>query len=75
MTELMVFQNPEFGEVRTLTRDGEPWFVLRDVCDALAIASTKDAFARLDDDERGFAPIIDGAGRAQKTSIINESGL
>lgn len=75
MNELMVFQNPEFGEVRTLTRDGEPWFVLRDVCDALAIASTKDAFARLDDDERGFAPIIDGAGRTQKTSIINESGL
>lgn len=75
MNELTVFQNPEFGEVRTLTRDGEPWFVLRDVCDALAIASTKDAFARLDDDERGFAPIIDGAGRAQKTSIINESGL
>lgn len=75
MTELMVFQNPEFGEVRTLTRDGEPWFVLRDVCDALAIASTKDAFARLDDDERGFAPIVDSAGRAQKTSIINESGL
>lgn len=75
MTELMVFQNPEFGEVRTLTRDGEPWFVLRDVCDALAIASAKDAFARLDDDERGFAPIVDSAGRAQKTSIINESGL
>ena len=75
MNELTVFQNPEFGEVRTLECNGEPWFVLKDVCDALGIKATKDVVKRLDDDERGLTPIEDSAGRHQETTIINESGL
>lgn len=75
MNDLTVFQNPEFGEIRTIDRDGEPWFVLRDVCDALGITRAKDVFDRIDDDEGDFTSIIDNKGRAQKTSIINESGL
>lgn len=65
MNELTVFQNPEFGEVRTLECNGEPWFVLKDVCDALGIKGTKDVVKRLDDDERGLTPIEDSAGRHQ----------
>ncbi len=75
MNELTVFQNPEFGEVRTLECNGEPWFVLKDVCDALGIKGAKDVVKRLDDDERGLTPIEDSAGRHQETTIINESGL
>lgn len=75
MNELTVFQNPEFGEVRTLECNGEPWFVQKDVCNALGIKGTKDVAKRLDDDEQGLTPIEDSAGRHQETTIINESGL
>lgn len=75
MSELMVFQNPEFGEVRTVSRDGEPWFVLRDVCDALSIGNTSDVSRRLDDDEVDLIDGTDKAGRPQKMSVVNESGL
>ena len=40
MSELMVFQNPEFGELRTAERDGETWFCLKDICDPLGIRTT-----------------------------------
>lgn len=75
MNELTVFQNPEFGEVRTLEREGEPWFVLKDVCDALHISSVGNVANRLDEDDVDLADIIDSLGRRQSTTIINESGL
>lgn len=49
--EVQVFTNPEFGEVRTLTIDGMPWFVLKDVCEVLGIADHKVAARRLEGDE------------------------
>lgn len=75
MNELTVFQNPEFGEVRTLERDGEPWFVLRDVCNALHISNTAETAKRLDEDEVDFTDVTDRSGRTQQMGIINESGL
>lgn len=75
MNELTVFQNPEFGEVRTLECNGEPWFVLKDVCDALGLGSPHKVAERLDDDERNQIPVINSYGRNQETTIINESGL
>ena len=45
MNELKIFQNEEFGEVRTVTIDGEPWFVGKDVASALGYKNTKDALA------------------------------
>ena len=53
--EMQVFQNDEFGEVRAVMRDGEPWFVAADVCRVLEITNNRDAVARLDDDEKGVA--------------------
>lgn len=53
MNELKVFENNEFGQVRTIMQEGEPWFVAADVCRALEIANNRDALARLDDDEKG----------------------
>lgn len=60
--------------MRTLTRNGEPWFVAADVCDALGIANSRDAVLKLDDDEKDVG-LTDTLGGPQEVAIINESGL
>ena len=50
---LKLFENPQF-RVRVIMRDGEPWFVAKDVCTCLEIANVSDACSRLDEDERGI---------------------
>jgi prophage antirepressor-like protein len=72
--ELQIFEYEEERQFRTLDIDGEPWFVLSDVCRELEIGNTSDAARRLDDDEKGVAT-IDTLGGSQRTTIINESGL
>lgn len=72
--EVQVFTNPEFGEVRTLTIDGMPWFVLKDVCVALGVTNDRNVAARLDTDEKG-ARLMDTLGGPQEMTVINESGL
>lgn len=72
--KLAVFSNPDFGEVRTLEINGEPWFVLADVCKALDISNSRNIAARLEDDEKGVT-LMDTLGGAQNITIINESGL
>lgn len=52
MNELKVFENPQFGSIRTAIRNDEPWFVAADVCKALEIVNHKDALTRLDEDEK-----------------------
>ena len=71
MNELTVFNNEEFGEVRTITIDGEPWFVAADVCRALDLSNPTIATSRLDEDERAKFNL----GRQGDGTIINESGL
>lgn len=61
-------------EVRTLTVDGEPWWVLADVAKALAIANARDLVNRLDDDEKGVGQ-IDTLGGRQNLTTVNEAGL
>lgn len=73
MNELQVF-NYHSNEVRTVTKDGEPWFVLKDVCRVLGISKYRDVTARLDPDERGSVR-VDTLGGKQEMTIINESGL
>jgi prophage antirepressor-like protein len=60
--------------VRVLDRDGQPWWVLKDVCDVLTIGNSRDAANRLDDDEKGVGQ-IDTLGGKQEMTIISESGL
>ena len=48
MNELQIFENPEFGSVRTVEIDGEPWFVGKDVATALGYANTADAIQKQD---------------------------
>ena len=74
MSDLQIF-NYGSNEVRTVMIDGEPWFVLRDVCQVLGISHVKDTADRLDPDEVGQTEVIDSLGRKQTVTIINESGL
>ena len=62
-------------EVRTIQNDGEPWFVLRDVCNVLGLGAPARVAERLDTDEVSQTHITDSMGRQQETTIINESGL
>jgi len=80
MNELTVFQFKEDREIRTLERDGEPWFVAKDVCDILGLANSRDALAKmLDDDEAGvenfYVRSENGVMQNREMNIINESGL
>ena len=77
MNELQIFQNKEFGNVRSLVIDNEPWFVGKDVAEALGYKNVRDSLARhIDsDDKRDGVVIHDSMGREQKPIIINESGL
>ena len=76
MNELQIFNNPEFGKVRTIEKDGEPWFVGKDVAAALGYERpTKAILDHVDDEDKDEVPIQDSIGRIQNTPIINESGL
>lgn len=70
--KITVFENEEFGTVRTVSIDDEPWFVANDVCAILEIDRTQTR--RLEDDEKGVC-LIHTLGGDQKMSIINEFGL
>ena len=75
MNQLQVFRNNEFGQIRTLTIDNEPWFVGKDVADALGYSNTRDALSKhVDDEDKGVAN-CDTLGGTQEMVIINESGL
>ena len=73
MSNIQIF-NYNSVEVRTIQKDGEPWFVLKDVCNVLHIGNSRDVVARLDQDEKGVGQ-IDTLGGKQEMTIINESGL
>lgn len=73
MNELQVFRYQD-NEVRTVGINGEPWFVLKDVCAVLGIGNSRMVFDRLDSDEKGVSQ-IDTPGGLQNVNIVNESGL
>lgn len=74
MNELQVFHYQD-NQVRTIDRDGQPWFVLKDVCEVLGLGSPHKVAERLDEDERNQIPVIDSIGRKQEMSVISEPGL
>lgn len=75
MNELQIFRNEEFGEVRTVTIDGEPWFVGKDVAEALGYKNTRQGLATNVMDEDKGVHSVDTPSGVQKMTIINESGL
>ena len=75
MNELRIFNNADFGDVRTVEKDENIWFVGKDVAEALGYARTADAVkAHIDADDKGVCVLPTPGGR-QETTIINESGL
>lgn len=74
MNDVTIFRKDEFGAVRAVTLEGEPWFVAADVCRALGLGNSSMAVSKLDEDEKGIS-LIDTLGGEQKLGIVNESGL
>lgn len=75
MNDIRVFENDQFGIIRALRGDdGEPMFVAKDVCAALEIKNSRDALARLDDDEKDVV-LTDTPGGEQRMQAVNEAGL
>ena len=75
MADLQIFKNPEFGAIRTIERNGEPWFVGNDVAVALGYKDTVNALkSHVDAEDKGGWQITTPSGK-QKMAIINESGL
>lgn len=71
MNDLQIFKNSEFGEIRTVTKNNEPWFVAIDVCNALELSNPTVVVGRLDEDERTKFNL----GRQGMTNIVSEYGL
>ena len=78
MNDIQIFKNPEFGEIRTIEHDGEPWFVGKDVARALGYGEGKSLANAVADhvaaEDKGVTEMVTPGGR-QKMTIINESGL
>ena len=75
MNDLQIFSNPEFGQVRTVEIDGQPWLVGKDVAEALGYKNPQRAIRdHVDDEDRGVTKTVTPSGE-QEILIINESGL
>ena len=77
MREIQIFENAEFGKIRTIVIDDEPWFVGKDVAAALGYAKPENAIANHVDEEDKTSTLIQGSGSnyKSKTIVINESGV
>ena len=75
MNDLKIFENKEFGEVRTAVVDDKPMFCLADVCKALEIGNVSQMKTRLKEDGVITNEVIDSLGRKQTAIFVNESNL
>lgn len=77
MNEIQIFNNKEFGSIRTVNIDGEPWFVGKDVANALGYSNNRKAISDHvgEEDKRDGVTIRDSIGREQNPILINESGM
>lgn len=74
LNELQIFKNEQFGEIRVIEKDGQPWFVSKDACDSLGLGDVSKAMTRLDPDEKGTNSITTLGGN-QDMWCVNEYGL
>lgn len=75
MNELQIFENEEFGAIRTVIIDNEPFFCMTDICKALEISNVSQAKTRLNQDGVISNEVIDNIGRKQNANFINESNM
>ncbi|MCM1167993.1 MAG: toxin Bro, partial [Ruminococcus sp.] len=73
--EIILFKHEEFGEIRTLNIDGEPWFVGKDVCIAFGDKNHIRSLGRVDEVDKQKIELTDSMNRKQSATVINESGL
>ena len=73
--EIILFKHEEFGEIRTLNIDGEPWFVGKDVCIAFGDKNHIRSVGRVDEVDKRKVELTDSLNRKQSATVINESGL
>lgn len=74
MSEMQIFEKAEFGKVRIVERDGQPWFVAKDVCECLELTDVSKTISLLDDDEKGTNSIRTPGGE-QQMLVVSEPGL
>lgn len=74
MDKLKIFEKEEFGKVRVVGHDGDPWFVAKDVCECLELGNPRSSIALLDEDEKGVHS-VDTPGGKQEMTIVSEPGL
>lgn len=72
---IKVFENEQFGKIRVVEKNNEPWFIAKDVCKALGLAQVSRAIQKLDEDEVTNSKVIDSIGREQKVNAISEAGM
>lgn len=72
---LQLFEDKDHDKFQVIDKNGDPWFVLNEVCAKVGISNASDAAMRLDADEKDTIGITDSIGRTRQTAIINESGL
>ena len=74
MNEIKVFTNDQFGQIRTINQNGEPWFVAADVCDFFQVTNRNRVMQQVDQADKGGTQ-MDTPGGKQTVTIINEAGL
>lgn len=74
MNELQIFEKAEFGKVRIVMRNGEPWFVARDVAEALGYTWSGSRFSHVPEEWKGMTSVVTPGGE-QEMLIISEPGL
>lgn len=75
MANIQIFTSPEFGDIRTVDQNGEPWFVGKDVAAALGYSNHRKALIdHVDEQDKGVTK-CDTLGGSQEVTVINESGL
>ena len=72
---LEIFTNPEFGNIRIIEKNGEPWFIGKDVAEALGYEASRNAITKHVDDEDKLTHQISASGQNRNMTVINESGL
>lgn len=76
MNELQIFNNQEFGTLRTILVNNIPWFVAKDITDKLGYSNGRDAVSKhVDEEDKNTVAFRDGEGRPHNVTIINESGV
>lgn len=75
MKDIQIFNNEQFGQVRVITKDGEPWFVGKDIATILGYKDTSDSLKRHVDTDDKLTRCFTDTGQSREMIVINESGL